>query len=163
MTRLEIKEVSMKKLAPIISMTLISILTIAISPSILQPASPQKNAICCLPVFLAPIAVSGNDIYTAWTNATSTTLHSAPVFFTKSNDGGNTFAKTMIISSPNKNAKILVINENISISASGNNVAVSWWTNKTGIFNPVIRISNDGGNTFANIIRLNSTAGGTNK
>lgn len=90
-------------------------------------------------------------------------LYTALLYSLQSNDGGNTFAKTMIISSPNKNANIVVINENISISASGNNVAVSWWTNKTGIFNPVIRISNDGGNTFANIIRLNSTAGGTNK
>ena len=57
----------------------------------------------------------------------------------------------------------LVINQNISIGSSGNNVAVTWWTNRTGIFNPVIRISNDGGNTFTNMIRLNSISGGTNK
>jgi hypothetical protein len=110
----------------------------------------------------APVAVSGNNIYTAWTNVSSA-LHSVPVFFTKSNDGGKTFAKTIVISSPNNNLKRFVVNENISIGASGNNVAVTWWTNKTGAFNPVIRTSNDAGNTFANIIKLNSTAGGTNK
>jgi acyl-homoserine lactone acylase PvdQ len=115
-----------------------------------------------VPVLLAPIVVSGANIYTAWTNAT-TLGNDDPVFFTKSNDGGNTFANTTVISTANKNPNTVVINQNISIGSSGNNVAVSWWTNRTGIFNPVIRISNDGGNTFANIIRLNSTSGGTNK
>ena len=75
-----------------------------------------------MPVLLAPIVVSGANIYTAWTNATSTTLHSAPVFFTKSNDGGKTFANTMVISTANKNPNTLVINQNISIGSSGNNV-----------------------------------------
>ena len=157
MIRLEVAEVSMKKLAPIISMTLILTLTIAIPSLILQSA---YAADCCAPVLLAPVAVSGNNIYTAWTNAT---LHTDPVFFTRSNDGGKTFAKTIVISSPNKNPNTSVINGNVSISASGNNVAVTWWTNKTGTFNPVIRASYDGGNTFANIIRLNGTSGGTNK
>lgn len=164
MIRLEVAEVSMKNLAPIISMSLISTLTIAILSLILQSAAyaagPRKDADCCAPVLLAPVAVSGNNIYTAWTNAT---LHTDPVFFTKSNDGGKTFAKTIVISSPNKNPNTSVINGNVSISASGNNVAVTWWTNNTGIFNPVIRASYDGGNTFANIIRLNGTSGGTNK
>jgi hypothetical protein len=110
----------------------------------------------------APVVVSGVNVYTAWTNFSST-LHTVPVLFAKSNDGGKTFANTMIISTPNTNPKTVVINQNVSIGASGNNVAVTWWTNKTGIFNPVIRTSSDGGNTFASIVRLNSTSGGINK
>jgi len=69
----------------------------------------------------------------------------------------------MIISSPNTNPKTLVVNQNVSIVASRNNVAVTWWTNKTGDFNPVIRTSSDAGTTFTNIVRLNSTSGGINK
>jgi hypothetical protein len=105
-----------------------------------------------------PVAVSGNNIYIAWINNTS---HNISVFFTKSTDGGKTFAKTMVINPPNKD-KTFVIRRNVSIGAYGNNVAVTWWTNETGALNPVIRISNDAGNTFRNILRLNSTAGGTN-
>ena len=40
---------TMAKLKPIISITLISILSIAILPSILQPASPQRDDHCCVP------------------------------------------------------------------------------------------------------------------
>lgn len=163
MIRLEFKEDrTMAKPKPIVSITLISILSIAISPSIFQSSSPQKDDHCCVPVLLAPIVVSGANIYTAWTNATILG-NDVPVFFTKSNDGGKTFANTIVISTANKNPNTVVINQNISIGSSGNNVAVTWWTNRTGIFNPVIRISNDGGNTFTNIIRLNSTSGGTNE
>jgi hypothetical protein len=54
---------TMAKLKPIISITLISILSIAISPSILQSASPQRDDHCCVPVLLAPIVVSGANIY----------------------------------------------------------------------------------------------------
>jgi len=110
----------------------------------------------------APVAISGSNIYTAWNNA-SASLHGDAIFFTKSNDGGKTFSKTMVLSPPNTNPKIDVVYGNVSISSSGSNVVVSWWTNSTGALNPVIRTSSDGGNTFGNLIRLNSTSGGINK
>jgi urea transporter len=47
----------------------------------------------------APVAISGTKIYTAWNNV-SATLHGVAVFFTKSNDGGKTFANTMVLSPP---------------------------------------------------------------
>src|ERR1051326_2321657 len=105
---------------------------------------------------LVPVAVSGSNIYTAWNNANA-------IFFTKSNDGGKTFANTMVLSPLNANPKISFIHGNVSISASGSNVVVTWWTNETGALNPVIRTSSDGGNTFANLVRLSSTSGGINK
>jgi hypothetical protein len=110
----------------------------------------------------APLAVSGPNIYTAWNN-NSATIHGVAIFFTKSNDGGKTFANTMVLSPPNTNPKISVIRGNISIGASGSNVAVTWWTNESGALNPVIRTSSDGGNTFGNLMMLNSTSGGVNK
>jgi hypothetical protein len=75
------------------------------------------------------------------------------VFFAKSTDGGKTL-KTITISAPNKRN---TIDQNTEISAFGNNVYVTWWTNKTGTLMPVFRASNDGGNTFAKTIMLNST------
>ena len=64
----------------------------------------------------------------------------------------------MIISSHNPGN---VTDEDVNIAASGSSVYVSWWTNKTGSFEPVFRASTDSGNTFGKIIKLNSTAGGT--
>jgi hypothetical protein len=55
------------------------------------------------------------------------------------------------------------VNDNVTISASGNNVAIMWDSNKTGTVNPEIRASSDGGNTFSNEVTLNSTVGGINK
>jgi hypothetical protein len=99
-----------------------------------------------------PIATSGSNVYMAWPN--NDTGH-WNVFFAKSTDGGKTL-KTMMISAPSNGN---TIDQNTQISASGNNVYVTWWTNKTGTLMPVFRASNDGGNTFAKAITLNSTAG----
>jgi hypothetical protein len=119
------------------------------------PIQPPEEAI------KAPVAVSGNNIYTAWNNA-SASLHGDAIFFTKSNDGGKTFSNAMVLSPPNTNPKVSVTRNNVNIGASGNNIAVTWWTNETGAPNPVIRTSTDGGNTFGNLIRLNSTSGEVN-
>jgi hypothetical protein len=74
------------------------------------------------------------------------------VFFAKSTDGGKTLTTT-IISAPNKGH---IIEQNTQISASGSNVYVTWWTNKTGVLMPVFRGGNDNGNTFGKTMMLNS-------
>jgi hypothetical protein len=75
------------------------------------------------------------------------------VFFAKSADGGKTL-KTIIISAPNKGH---TVDENTQISASGSNVYVIWWTNKTGTLVPVFRGSDDNGERFGKTMMLNST------
>jgi hypothetical protein len=62
--------------------------------------------------------------------------------------------KTRMISAHNKGN---TIDQNVQIAASGSNVYVTWWTNKTGVLMPVFRASNDIGNTFGNTMMLNST------
>ncbi len=52
-----------------------------------------------------------------------------------------------MISSPNKRH---AVDLNTEGAASGSNVHVTWWTNKTGVLMPLFRASNDGGSTFAN-------------
>ncbi len=101
-----------------------------------------------------PMAISGTNLYMAWPN--NDTGH-WNVFFGKSTDGGKTF-KTMMISAPNKGN---TIDQNTQISASGSNVYVTWWTNKTGSLMPVFRASIDNGNSFGPIIKLNSTSTST--
>ncbi len=121
-----------------------------------SPVQSEKIALtqamdnCCAPVLLAPISSSGNSVYVAWTN--NDTGH-WNVFFAKSIDGGKSL-KTMIISAPNKGS---TVDQNAEIYSSGQNIYVTWWTNKTGILLPVFRASNDNGITFGKIITLNST------
>ncbi len=109
------------------------------------------------PVIGAPLATSGNNVYMAWPS--NSTGH-WNVLFAKSADSGKTFKTLYVLSSPN-NGKTADFGTNIG--ASGSHVFVYWWTNKTGKFEPVFRASNDNGNTFANIIKLNSTSGGVSR
>jgi hypothetical protein len=115
-----------------------------------QPVAVQKGGIKGVELRSVPIAVSGNNLYVAWPN--NDTGH-WNVFYAKSVDGGKTL-KTIMVSAPNKGN---TIDLNTQISASGNNVYVTWWTNKTGALMPVFRASNDNGDTFAKVITLNST------
>ena len=46
------------------------------------------------------------------------------------------------------------------IAASGDNVYVTWWDNKTGIREVFFRASTNNGETFGNTIMLNSTNAG---
>jgi hypothetical protein len=126
----------------------------ATSPSILpnnRNVLPEMGN-CCIPILLAPISASGNDVYIVWTN--NDTGHWG-VFFAKSTDGGKTF-KTSILSVPIGNGH--VVNQNAEITSSRSSVFVTWWTNNTGTFQPVFRASIDNGDTFEKTIRLNSTS-----
>lgn len=128
---------------------LVSALTIVVSANLLQSVDGQTQK--SLKVAAAPLATSGNNVYTAWPN--NDTGH-WNVFFAKSVDGGKTFENTIILSAPNKGS---VVDQNVEIAASGSNVYVSWWTNKTGTLMPIFRASNDTGETFGKTIMLNST------
>jgi hypothetical protein len=46
------------------------------------------------------------------------------------------------------------------ITASGDNVYVTWWDNKTGTREVFFRASTNNGDTFGNTIMLNSTSDG---
>jgi hypothetical protein len=127
---------------------LVSALTIVVSANPLQSVDGQTQK--SLKV-AAPLATSGNNVYAAWPNDNTGRWN---VFFAKSVDGGKTFENTIILSAPNKGS---VVNQNVEIAASGSNVYVSWWTNKTGTLMPVFRASNDTGESFGKTMMLNST------
>jgi hypothetical protein len=109
------------------------------------------------PVIGALIATSGKNVYMTWPS--NSTGH-WNVLFAKSTNAGITFRTLYTLSSPN-NGKTADFGTNIG--ASGNDVYVYWWTNKSGKFEPVFRASHDNGNTFGNILKLNSTSGGVSK
>jgi hypothetical protein len=88
----------------------------------------------------APMAISGNNLYTAWWgNGTG----NYEVMFKASHDNGQTFGKKINLSNSTNGISV-----EADVAASGNNVYVTYGDNKTGIANAIIRTSNDNGNTF---------------
>jgi hypothetical protein len=137
-------------------LTLLSAITIVMTPmqSINAPANAQEQQqeVKLVPVFLAPIAVFEDNVYvTWWDNKTG----NWEVFFARSTDNGETFDNTINLSNA------MGRSEDASIAASGENVYVTWWDNKTGTREVFFRASTDAGETFGNTIMLNSTDTGT--
>ena len=104
----------------------------------------------------APIAISGDNVYTAWwTNTTSN--NNEEVIFRASTDGGQTFGDKINLSNTTD-----AESSRAEIAADGENVVVSWWeTNQTDDI-PIARVSTDGGQTFGPslILANNGTIGG---
>ncbi|MFZ0895134.1 MAG: hypothetical protein WAZ77_11585 [Candidatus Nitrosopolaris sp.] len=97
-----------------------------------------------------PMALSGNNLYLAWPNNDNGHWN---VFFVRALTAERLY---LTISAPNKGN---TIDQKMQISASGSNVYVTWWTNKTGTNMPVFRAPNDNGDTFGRTIMLYSTLG----
>lgn len=96
----------------------------------------------------ASMAVSdNNNIYlTWWDNKTGNN----EVFVASSNDSGKTFDTPTNLS----NAK--GASADSQIAASGDNVFVTWWDNKTGSWEVFSRASTDSGKTFGEAVMLKS-------
>jgi hypothetical protein len=127
----------------------------------------------------APPVVSGDNIYIAWwTNNTEN--NNEEVMFRASTDGGATFSDKINLSNTTD-----ADSWRVEIAGEGDNVIVSWWettrmttnqTTTTATANqtegaaeaaqqdiPVMRVSNDGGQTFGPVLMLatNGTISGT--
>jgi hypothetical protein len=113
-------------------------------------AGPCQTRDECFPT-KAPIATSGdNKVYiTWWSNKTG----NDEVMFKASTDGGKTFSNKMNLSNTPKSDS-----QDVQIAASGSNVYVSWWERNQTMNEPVLKVSNDNGNTFGELIMLSSAA-----
>jgi hypothetical protein len=101
----------------------------------------------------APIATSDDSLYVAWwSNKTG----NDEVMFKASTDSGKTFGDKMNLSNSSNSDS-----QDVQITASANNVYVTWWERNQTMNEPVMRVSNDNGKTFGEIIKLagNSTSG----
>jgi hypothetical protein len=94
----------------------------------------------------APIAVSEDNVYVAWwTNKSGNN----EVLFRASNDNGATFGDKINLSKTPESES-----EDVEIQASDNNVYVTWWERNQTSNDPVMRISNDNGETFGPLLPL---------
>jgi hypothetical protein len=99
----------------------------------------------------APIATSGNNIYTVWFSD-KTPAKDGEVLFRVSTDNGKTFSDKINLSNSSKSDSVDAL-----IDVDGDNVAVTWWegANQSSIV-PVMRISTDNGKTFGPIVNLSA-------
>jgi hypothetical protein len=133
----------------ITALLIANILTISfsITTSFQSAHGASRNTTMKYPQPRTSMALSGNNIYlTWWDNKTGNN----EVFFASSTDNGKTFDTPINLS----NAK--GASADSQIATSQNNVYVTWWDNKTGVWEVFSRASTDGGRTFADEIMLKS-------
>jgi hypothetical protein len=144
-----------------------------------QNASPPAERVntsnlLLQPVLLAPIKISGDNVFIVWPdnktkplltagagtdiipNIPDSMLPNWEIFFVRSSDGGKTFGIPLNLSnSPNGTStgpEIDIHKNNEGI----NSIFVTFWDNKTGNQAPYLVLSRDDGNTFTSPIRLNT-------
>jgi hypothetical protein len=146
----------MKKLFTMKGIVMIGVIvllgTTTIAGTTLREAFAPNNGRAAIP------AIIGDNVYVAWwTNNTAN--KNEDVLFRASTDGGNTFSdKINLSNSPNSNSS------RVEISSDSDNVAVTWWEANKTTDTPVMRVSNDNGETFGPVLTLaaNGTIGVTN-
>jgi len=101
------------------------------------------------------VAADGNNVYALATGAEkNSTSYQPDVFLKVSKDGGKTFGKDINLSQSQG-----ITSDRIQIKAIDNKVYVTWWDkNLDGSDTPLMRISDDGGQTFGDKISLSSNS-----
>jgi hypothetical protein len=127
----------------------IIVVVIAVSPATIQTVDSLVDPVNELSRPIAPIAISGDNVYVAWWTDIGTSNNNGELMFRASNDGGRTFGDKINLSNSSNTDSI-----DTQIAAEGGNVVVTWWeANQTNI-EPFMRVSNDGGATFGPIVKL---------
>jgi hypothetical protein len=127
----------------------IIVVVIAVSPATIQTVDSLVDPANELSRPIAPIAISGDNVYVAWWTDIGTSNNNGELMFRASNDGGRTFGDKINLSNSSNTDSI-----DTQIAAEGGNVVVTWWeANQTSI-EPFMRVSNDGGATFGPIVKL---------
>ena len=119
------------------------------------------------PVLLAPIAVSGDNLFIVWpdnrtlvpNDASTNTAHANwDIFFVRSPDLGQSFTEPINLSNSangtSRGAEIAIHDRDPKHTG----IYVTFWDNKTGENNPYFVFSNDSGIKFSKPIMLNVTA-----
>jgi hypothetical protein len=121
------------------------ITTSLIEQEVRAPAGPRR----------APPLIVDDNVYVAWWS-NNTANSNNEVLFRVSTDDGASFSDKINLSNTTNSES-----ERVEIDSNGESVVVTWWeTNQTNEI-PVMRVSNDNGETFGPILRLatNGTIG----
>lgn len=109
---------------------------------------PQQEVEAPTDPRLAPPLVTGDNVYVSWwTNNTAN--NNEEVLFRASTDGGQTYSDKINLSNTNNSDSTRV-----EIDSDADSVVVTWWeTNQTDEI-PVMRVSDDNGETFGPVLKL---------
>ena len=105
----------------------------------------------------APPAITGDNVYVAWWSNETANNSSNEVMFRASTDGGASFGDKINLSNTTD-----ADSTRVEIDSDADSVVVTWWeTNQTDDI-PVMKVSNDNGETFGPLLTLatNGTLGG---
>ncbi len=109
----------------------------AFAASFIDPTADERKA---------PTAVSGDNVYVSWwSNKTG----NDEVLFRSSTDGGVTFGDKINLSNTTDLESV-----DAMVDADGDTVIVTWWERNQTANEPVMRISNDAGQTFGPLLQL---------
>lgn len=137
------------------STRIIAILILAAVGLIITTSLVEQEVRAPSSVRRAPPVVIGDNVYVAWWS-NNTANDNNEVLFRVSTDGGLSFADKINLSNTTDSES-----ERVEVDSDGESVVVTWWeTNQTDEI-PVMRASNDNGETFGPILRLatNGTIG----
>ena len=135
--------------ATLMESIIVIVVVVAVSPATIQTVDSLVDPANELSRPIAPIAISGDNVYVAWWTDIGTSNNNGELMFRASNDGGRTFGDKINLSNSSNTDSI-----DTQIAAEGGNVVVTWWeANQTSI-EPFMRVSNDGGATFGPIVKL---------
>lgn len=124
---------------------------ILITPSLMM----EQDVRAPTSVRSAPPLITGDNVYVAWWS-NNTINGNNEVLFRMSADSGASFSDKINLSNTNDSES-----ERVELDSDGESVIVTWWeTNETDEI-PIMRVSNDNGETFGPILRLgaNGTIG----
>lgn len=135
--------------ATLIESIIVVVVVVAVSPATIQTVDSLVDPANELSRPIAPIAISGDNVYVAWWTDIGTSNNNGELMFRASNDGGRTFGDKINLSNSSNTDSI-----DTQIAAEGGNVVVTWWEANQASIEPFMRVSNDGGATFGPIVKL---------
>src|SRR5918996_1899194 len=136
----------------VLGMTLV--VTFGITTPLSKPAEGFINPSMDKRETKAPSVISGDNVYIVWFTDKGTQNSNGEVIFRASTDGGATFGNKTNLSNTATADSV-----DAEISAEGGSVVVTWWERNQTSDTPVMRVSNDNGETFGPV--LNLAANGT--
>jgi Neuraminidase (sialidase) len=136
-----------KKNSIVTAATVMAFLTL-VAPLLLLllPQSQSAQAYVNRDIDDAPVAASGENVYVGWAN------NQSEIMFRASNDNGATFSDKINLSNSPEFSSL-----HPYVSASEDNVYVSFHDNRTGNVDTYLTVSTDEGQTFSNATRINGT------
>jgi hypothetical protein len=139
-----------------------SILSLSNAQNATNLMPPASVRALIQPVLLAPVVVSGDNLFIVWPDNRTLAPNDAhanwDIFFVRSPDLGQSFAEPINLSNSangtSRGADIAIHDRDPKHTG----IYVTFWDNKTGENNPYFVFSNDSGIKFSKPIMLNVTA-----